>query len=60
MKQKRFVALLCVLSSVFMLSGCAMHVPVIILCCKRFIVLKRKCGRYYVVWNRYKGLSGDV
>ena len=30
MKQKRFVALLCVLSSVFMLSGCAMHVPVII------------------------------
>lgn len=30
MKQKRFVAMLCVLSSVFMLSGCAMHVPVII------------------------------
>lgn len=30
MKQKRFVAMLCVLSSVCMLSGCAMHVPVII------------------------------
>lgn len=30
MKQKRFATMLCVLSSVFMLSGCAMHVPVII------------------------------